>query len=98
MKDRLDYSLSDKELFDVLGGSANVLTYPELEEFEDIDDVLGLNRRCILLYLTDEYYGHFTCMWVRKHKGKDILCFFDSCFALDTLVESNSNVVTLSTK
>lgn len=72
--DKIGISLSDGEILDWIDGKANVLTYSNLENFDDIDDVLGPHNALILLYqTTDPSYGHWVCLF----KNGDEINFFD---------------------
>ncbi len=70
----MDKSLSDKEILNLIDGKANVLTYSELENYDNIDDALGPHNALILLYqTTGENYGHWTCVF----KNGNEINFFD---------------------
>lgn len=79
LKERLEKqqskSLSGEELLDLVDRKANLLTYPELTNYENLNECLKPYGACILLYLTRENYGHWCC--IIKHKDKHIE-FFDS--------------------
>jgi hypothetical protein len=67
-------SLSDSEILKLVNNKANLLTYPELLEYEKIEDALGPNKCLILLYLTKENYGHWVCLIDHGNRIE----FFDS--------------------
>ncbi len=69
------YALSIDEMNNLMGGRASILTYPDLDNFNNIDEVLGGCGMAILLYLVDENKGHYACIFRRS---KNILEFFDS--------------------
>ncbi len=69
------YPLSIEEMNTLMGGRAMIITYPELDEYESIDEVLGPNGMAILLYLVDDNVGHYACIFRRS---KNRLEFFDS--------------------
>lgn len=55
----------------LLPGTA-VLTYPELAKFDTLDQLLGPLRQAVILYLIEETFGHFTCIFRR---GNDVEVF-----------------------
>ena len=55
-------SLSYNDIEYMLDGKVNVVTYPELGDYETLDDLLGPYGRCVLLYMTGENFGHWTCV------------------------------------
>lgn len=67
-------SLSDKHLFTLLDGKNTLILYPELVDYNNIDDVLGPHGMCVLLFEAKAGYGHWVCLW--KHEGK--ISFFNS--------------------
>jgi hypothetical protein len=56
-----EISLSNYDVFNILDKKVRVLTYPELTKYKNIDDVLRPHGCFVLLYLTKESYGHWTC-------------------------------------
>jgi len=56
-------ALSDSHLFDILDGKNNLVLYPDLINFRDIDEVLGKNNMCTLLFEAKKNYGHWCCLW-----------------------------------
>ena len=68
-------SLSNDDLLVLTNNKVNILTYEELEDAKNIDEVLGINEAAIILYQTQSDYGH----WVSLFKVNDTtLEFFDS--------------------
>lgn len=67
-------SLSDSDLKALFNSNAKILTYTELADVNDIEELLYPYDACIILYLTKRNYGHWTCVFRR---GKYIN-FFDS--------------------
>lgn len=58
-----------------LCGDINVVTYQNLYKYETLDDLLGKNNACVILYQTNKNYGH----WVAIIKINDNLVeHFDS--------------------
>ena len=75
MADDKDYALSNDDINKILDPPTHILTYPELADYNSIDDVFDELGRCIILYLTNgPTSGHWTCMW---RKG-DRINYFDS--------------------
>lgn len=72
------YSFSNVDMMNLVEGKANFLTYPKLKNFSTIDKVLGNFGACIILYLSDRHYGHWTCIFKRSDIRKPTLEFFDS--------------------
>ena len=67
--------LSDRELLSLVEGKANLLTYDEFAKYDNIDAALGKYGALIILYLTDQNMGHWTCVF--RNQDYD-LEFFDS--------------------
>lgn len=66
-------SLSNHDIYNLLDGKTNILTYPELMEYENISDVLRPYNSCAILYMTSDNYGH----WCALTKNDEKICFFD---------------------
>lgn len=75
IKELQSKSLSDSELLDLVNHKANLMVYPQLTEYDNIDDCLGKYGVLILLYETKQNYGHWCCLI--KHSDNHIE-FFDS--------------------
>lgn len=61
--------------FDIIKivGDCLILTYDQLKDYNNIDDILNINGICILLYQTKKGYGH----WCALLKRQDFIEFFD---------------------
>lgn len=70
----MDKSLSGDEVLRLVNNKANIIIYPELENYNHIDEVLEPYGCAIILYLSDVNYGH----WVGLIKHKDRIEFYDS--------------------
>ena len=68
-------SLSDDDVLSLIDGQANLITYSSLANINNIDDILKPYGACVILYLTEKGYGHWTCLFKRT---KDKLEYFDS--------------------
>ena len=63
IEDLESISLSNVEVMNLIGNKANIIQYPELRFYENIDDILEPYGACIILFLTRENYGHWTCVF-----------------------------------
>jgi len=62
------YSLSEDDIKQIIP-TLKVMSYPQLLEHDNIDDVLDEKGRLMLLYLTeDESTGHWVCLLKRGNK------------------------------
>jgi len=68
-------SLSESDIKTMLNGQCNVLTYPELVNYDNINDAMGPHGALILLYMTNQNYGHWVCAFKRNNNAIE---FFDS--------------------
>ena len=81
MEDKIDckkieeYALGDDDIKNILGDDINIVIYPDLEKYNDIDEVFDDKNRVIILFLTtNEYTGHWLCL----HKDEfDNIHYFD---------------------
>ncbi len=58
-----DIALSDKNIFKILKGKFKLVLYPDLINYDSIDDVLGPHEACVLLFEAKKNYGHWCCLW-----------------------------------
>ena len=68
--------LSSDDMLRALGYKCNLITYSEIKNYKNINDILGKYNKCILLYETKKNYGHWTCIY--KNHTKNTIFFFDS--------------------
>jgi hypothetical protein len=68
-------ALSDKHLFKLLDGKNNLVLYPDLLKYDNIDQVLGKYGICTLLFEAKKNYGHWCCLW---KLNPDTVSFFNS--------------------
>ena len=54
--------------------NCNLVLYKDLKNYSNIDELLGKNKKCVLLYHTQENYGHWTCLY----EYNNTIFFFDS--------------------
>jgi hypothetical protein len=71
----IDYSLSDKDIQDILEPDTKVFQYSDLKQVKNINDIFDKEGRCIMLYTTGPSYGHWINMIKRGNKRID---YFDS--------------------
>lgn len=62
MKEYEEIPLSDSEVLELVDGKANLITYKELRGYRNIDEVLGKNEACIILFESKPNYGHWCCL------------------------------------
>ncbi len=67
--------LNGHQIIRALNGKTNLMSYEHLNDFDNIDDVLGQYGACVLLYLTKKKFGHWTVLFKRT---PDIISVFDS--------------------
>ncbi len=56
-----DIALSDKDVMKLLDVRANLVLYPNLHKYRDIDELLGPYGACVILYESKKNYGHWVC-------------------------------------
>jgi len=69
-----DIALSDKNIFDLLEGKVSIVLYPDLHKYNNIDELLGNNGACILLFEAKPHYGHW-CAIIKLNER--LIEFFD---------------------
>lgn len=70
----MDFSLNMEQISKILDGKVNIISYDKVRDYKTIEDLLGVHKKCVILYLTSPTYGHYVCVW--EYKGSII--FFDS--------------------
>jgi hypothetical protein len=74
--DRLmSISLNDSQLMNLIDNKANLILYPDLHKYNNIDTLLNPYGACVLLYESKPNYGHWTCFFKVK---KNEIEFFNS--------------------
>ena len=63
LKELQKISLSNEEMMKLVNNRANLVQYPELSKYNNIDQLLQPYGACIILYLTRKNYGHWTCVF-----------------------------------
>ena len=73
--------LSDKEVLQLIGSHAKLLTYPELAQYPSIEDAFGDCDKIVLLYVNtmddSSMSGHWCLLTKHKSRGKTIVEFTD---------------------
>lgn len=73
-RDITQYPLTDDDLRKLLGSDISIMTYPELKNCRDIDEVFDRKGRCMILFLNQSpNSGHWCCLIRRA----DSIEFFD---------------------
>lgn len=70
-----DVALTNHNIFDLLDGKFNLVLYPQLINYDEIDDVLGEHGACVLLFEIKKKYGHWCCLW---KLDENTVSFFNS--------------------
>jgi hypothetical protein len=79
--EKLDYSLSDKDIKKILGKKIKIMAYPEFENIDDIGELLKSNNNQIIIFFEEQntqagLIGHWEAM---KYDPKtNTIQFFDS--------------------
>lgn len=75
MLERLEkIALSNRDITKLLNNKAKIILYPNLHKYQNIDQVLGPNEACVLLFEFKPEYGHWCCVW---KQDKQTLSFFN---------------------
>lgn len=79
MKKLKDYSLSNFDILALLKNKTNIITYPELHKFNNINEILYPYNCCVILFMTTNNGGHWCCLFKRKdNKNNEVISFYDS--------------------
>ena len=62
-----DVALSNFDILKKLKNKANIILYPNLYEYKNIDEVLGNFDSCVLLFESQPKYGHWVCIFKRDN-------------------------------
>lgn len=71
-----DIALSNMELFKLFP-KANIILYPDMHKYNHVNELLGPNGCCFILYEWKENYGHWCCLFILNDGYYDTLEFFD---------------------
>ena len=67
-------SLSGDDTLKIIEGKSNLISYDQLKGVKHIKDIMK-HGACIILYLSEEHYGHWVCVFYRSNK---LIEFFDA--------------------
>jgi hypothetical protein len=70
-------ALSDDDIRRLLNNRVKIIAYPDLAEYNTLDEVLYPHNRTIILYLDSPNHGHWTALMKRKENGKTVYEMFD---------------------
>lgn len=69
-----DIALSNYDILELLDDKVNIVLYPNLYKYNNIDEVLGPHGAAILLFEAKPRYGHWVCLMKREN----VIEFFNS--------------------
>ncbi len=69
-----DVPLSDSQMLELVKGKANVVVYPNMHKYKDINELIDPYSACFILYETKPNFGHWCCITLHNTE----LEFFDS--------------------
>jgi hypothetical protein len=70
-----DIALSDTDIRNQLGGTCNIVVYPDLHNYASLDELMGVNNCAVILYESKPEYGHWTTVF---KPNRDTVEFFNS--------------------
>ena len=70
----LDYKITKDDILNIFP-NINFILYSDIPNINTIDELLGNKGMAIILYLFQEFSGHYVCLFKRT---KNILSYFDS--------------------
>jgi hypothetical protein len=70
-------ALSNKDLLQLVNGQANVVTYPQLVNVNNLDQILQPYGACFLLYESRPKYGHWCALLKTQDEKGSLIEFFD---------------------
>jgi hypothetical protein len=72
-----NYSFSSQDLLDMINNKANLVTYSEIANYKNIDQLLGKHEACIILVENKPSYGHWICIF-KNPLNRKLIEVFDS--------------------
>jgi hypothetical protein len=69
-----DIALSNFDIMKLVNNKANLILYPDVHKYKNIDDILGKYGSCFLLYESKPSWGHWT---VLNKLNPNTIEFFD---------------------
>lgn len=76
IKKIMGMATSGEQVKEMSNQKCRVVLYPELNNINSVDELIGNNTAVIILYLTRDNYGHWCCLF--KYPFSDNIEFFDS--------------------
>lgn len=74
----LNVAYSNHDIKKKLNGKCEIITYDDLKNYSNVDQLLEKNGCVVILYETSKNYGHWICLFkTHDKKGKEIISFFD---------------------
>ena len=70
-------SLNEDDIRRITDNKAKIISYTELENINNLEDVLEPHGAVILLYETKQNFGHWVALFRRNNNNKKDLEFFD---------------------
>ena len=72
MEDLLNYAISSDDIKNITGNN-NIIRYSQIKNYNSINDLIGNQNGCFILFETSQSYGH----WCILTKNNDLIEFFD---------------------
>ena len=76
--DYKNVALSDQDVLNLVDGKANIIVYPDLNQYSSLDQILEPYGACFLLYEVKKNYGHWCCLFKTLDEQGPLIEFFDS--------------------
>lgn len=73
-KKSIDYALSNFDINKILDGKCHIIEYSDLYNLNNIYDVLGVYKCCVILYRSSNINAHWCCIFENKDGNIE---FFD---------------------
>lgn len=74
IKSLISKSLSNDEIMGIINNKANLISYKNIHKYRSLDELLGNNNACVILYETKPNYGHWCCIF---KLNDEMVEFFD---------------------
>jgi len=72
LKTKLDEALSFDDISKAMNGKVKVITYPELEDYETIDELLEPYDKVVVLYMVGPNFGHYVSLFRRPNGNIEV--------------------------
>jgi hypothetical protein len=57
-----DVALSDEDMLELVKGRANIVVYPNMHKFHNINEIIKPYDACFILYESRPHFGHWCCL------------------------------------